>query len=144
MVFTQQKLKERSSVVFLLYLNETFLLWWNYANLQLTFIFCFSCEVVITWSRSVKMKFCPVLTGSQQFYKLVINCLAITCRNFHPGQTGSLFCTAGIRLCWDDIFPSSRFSLLSRLKFFKNFFTRVGKLRRWKPTMGRKLLGPPH
>ena len=35
---------------------------------------------------------------------------AITCKTFHPIKTGSLFCTAGIPLCRDEIFPCNRFS----------------------------------
>ena len=35
---------------------------------------------------------------------------AITCKKFHPGKTGSLYCTAGIPLCRDEIFPCNRFS----------------------------------
>ena len=35
---------------------------------------------------------------------------AITCKKFHPGKTGSLFCFAGIPLCRDDSFPYNRFS----------------------------------
>ena len=33
--------------------------------------------------------------------------LTITCEKFDPE---SLFCTAGIPLCWDEIFPCNRFS----------------------------------
>ena len=36
---------------------------------------------------------------------------AITCKKFHPGKTGSLFCTAGIPLCQDESFPCNRFNL---------------------------------
>ena len=39
--------------------------------------------------------------------------LAITCRKFHLG-TGSLFCTALIPLCRDEIFPYNRFSSPNR------------------------------
>ena len=35
---------------------------------------------------------------------------AITCKKFHPGKKGSLFCTAGIPLCRDKIFPCICFS----------------------------------
>ena len=41
---------------------------------------------------------------------------AITCKTFHPEKTGSLFCTAGIPLCRDEIFPCNRFSLPRRDK----------------------------
>ena len=34
----------------------------------------------------------------------------ITCKTFHPGKTGSLFCRAGIPLYWDKIFPCNCFS----------------------------------
>ena len=33
---------------------------------------------------------------------------AITCKTFHPGKTGSRFCTAGTPLCRDEIFPYNR------------------------------------
>ena len=36
--------------------------------------------------------------------------LAITCKTFHPDKTGSPFCTAGIPLCRDKIFPCNCFS----------------------------------
>ena len=35
---------------------------------------------------------------------------AIKCKKFHPGKTGSLFCTTGIPYCRDEIFPCNRFS----------------------------------
>ena len=36
--------------------------------------------------------------------------LAITCKKFHPDKAGSLFCTAGIPLCRNEIFPCNCFS----------------------------------
>ena len=41
---------------------------------------------------------------------------AITCKTFYPGKMGSLFCTPGILLCWDKIFPCNRFSPSTRDK----------------------------
>ena len=35
---------------------------------------------------------------------------AIRSENFHPGKAGSLFYTAGIPLCRDEISPCNRFS----------------------------------
>ena len=35
---------------------------------------------------------------------------AITCKTFHSSKSGSLFCTAGIPLCRDEIFPRNCFS----------------------------------
>ena len=40
--------------------------------------------------------------------------LAITCKKFHPDKAGSLFCTAGIPLCRNEIFPCNCFSLPKR------------------------------
>ena len=41
---------------------------------------------------------------------------AITCKTFHPGNTGSLFFTAAIPLCQDKILPCNHFSLPRRDK----------------------------
>ena len=41
---------------------------------------------------------------------------AITCKKFRPDKMGSLFCTAGIPLCRDEIFPCNRFSPPNRKK----------------------------
>ena len=137
MVFTQQKLKERSSVIFLLYLNETFLLWWNYANLQLTFIFCFSCEVVITWSWSVKMKFCPVLTGSQQFYKLVINyVLRLHVEIFIPARWDHSFVLPGFGFVGTIFFQVVASACWAGWNFFKNFLQELASYDDESPLWG--------
>ena len=36
--------------------------------------------------------------------------LAITCKKFHPGKTGSICYTAKIPLCWHEVFPCNPFS----------------------------------
>ena len=43
-----------------------------------------------------------ILSRSSILYKLY---LAITCKNFNPGKVESFFCTAGISLYRDKIFP---------------------------------------
>ena len=49
--------------------------------------------------------------GIRQCCKLFINyILLLHGKMFHPGKTGSLFCTAAILLCWEAIFPRNRFS----------------------------------
>ena len=44
--------------------------------------------------------------------KLLIN--YILCEKFHPGKVRSLFCTAGILPCRNEIFPCNRFSPTKR------------------------------
>ena len=60
------------------------------------------------------MKLCTVLPGSRQCYKLFINYVLQLHVKFHPGKTGSHFCTAEIPPCRDKIFPCNRFSSPNR------------------------------
>ena len=39
---------------------------------------------------------------------------AITCEKFHPSKVGSRFCTVGISLCRNEIFPCNHFSPLKQ------------------------------
>ena len=60
---------------------------------------------MITWSLLAGwnfLSFCWDPSSIINCYKLY---LAITCKKFHRGKAGSLFCTAGIPLSWDKIFP---------------------------------------
>ena len=58
----------------------------------------FTSKVVITWSRLAEMKFCPVLPGSRQCYKLFINyILGIHVKSFIPVKRGPTFVLPGSR-----------------------------------------------
>ena len=62
--------------------------------------------------RLTGMKFCSVLPGPRQCYKFFKNYLylAITCKKFYPHKVESFFCTAGMLLFQDEIFPYDCFS----------------------------------
>ena len=58
----------------------------------------FTPKVVITWSRLAETKFCPVLSGSRQCYKLFINyILGIHVKSFIPAKRGPTFVLPGSR-----------------------------------------------
>ena len=61
--------------------------------------------IPISWDE-ILSRFAGIPAVLQTLHKLHP---AITCKTFNPGKTGSLFRTAEIPLCRDEIFPCNRF-----------------------------------
>ena len=60
--------------------------------------------IPVGWDKMLS-RFGGTLIVLQTFLKLYP---LVTREKFHSGKTGSLFCTAGILLCRDEIFPCNR------------------------------------
>ena len=94
-------------------------------------------KLVITWSRLVGKKFCCVLPGSRQCYKLFINyTLQLYVKSFIP-EGGIPYFSAGIPLCRDEIFPCKK---IYRGTFQKIVVISIVFLRSiWRQSVRKKL-----
>ena len=63
--------------------------------------------IILVGRDEILYRFAGILVVLQTLHKLYP---AITCKKFHSGKAGFLFCTAGILFCWDKIFLCNRFN----------------------------------